>query len=185
MSHLETLLLALGLAMDATAVAAAKGLASPRLRARDALLVCVLFGGFQALMPALGWLAGTGIGPWVQGYSRWIAFALLSLVGGKMLWEARHQEQESEEKSTDFSLPTLLFLAVATSLDALAVGITLPLVRAPLGRTVAVIGVVTAASSLAGLLLGRTLGARAGRRFDVLGGLVLLGIGLELLLARG
>jgi len=181
------LLLAVGLAMDATAVAATRGMAAKRVRVRDALLVGGLFGGFQALMPLLGWLIGARLEAWIGNWDYWLAFALLVGVGGKMLWEARGGESESEgEANTNgrdpFGLKVMLLLAVATSIDAWAVGITLPILGAPLVLSLVVIGVTTAVLSLLGLSVGRRFGSVLGRRLDVVGGLVLVGMGVKLLL---
>jgi putative Mn2+ efflux pump MntP len=182
MSFSAILLLAVGLAMDATAVSAARGLATPRILPRHVVLVALFFGGFQALMPLLGWFAGARIGPLVQTWSHWIAFVLLSGIGAKMLWESRGTEEPSEEKvEALFELPVMLVLAVATSIDALAVGFTLPMLGAPLVLSVVTIGVTTAALSALGLFAGRRFGALLGRRLDAAGGLVLIGIGAKIL----
>lgn len=177
------LLLAVGLAMDATAVAATRGMAATRIRARDALLVAGLFGGFQALMPLLGFLIGARLDAWLGGWDYWVAFALLAGVGLKMLWEARRGEGEASTNGRDpFGFKVMLVLAVATSIDAWAVGITLPILRAPLVPSLLVIGITTAVLSLVGLGVGRRFGSVLGRRLDVFGGLVLVGMGVKLLL---
>jgi len=177
-------LLALGLAMDATAVSAARGLAVPAIRARHVLLVATFFGGFQALMPVIGWLLGSRIGPLVEAWDHWIAFILLGFVGGKMIWEARGgADDESDESAMvdHFALRPMLVLAIATSIDALAVGITLPMLDAPLLLSVTTIGVVTALLSIAGLFAGRRFGAMLGKRLDFAGGVVLIGLGVKIL----
>lgn len=174
-------LLAIGLAMDATAVAGARGMAAQRIRARHVWLVACLFGGFQALMPVLGWLIGASIGPLVQAWDHWIAFLVLAAIGGKMIWEASRADTEVERDAKDpFRLKVMLALAVATSIDALAVGLTLPMMGAPLLVSVLVIGVTTAVLSAIGLFAGRRFGAILGKRLDVVGGVVLIGIGLRL-----
>ncbi len=124
MTFQAIVLLALGLAMDATAVAAARGLAAPRLRARDVALVAALFGGFQALMPLIGWLVGTTVGPLVERWQHWVVFVLLGGIGARMLWEAREAADETDTRGDHdvFDLRVLLLLAVATSIDALAAG---------------------------------------------------------------
>lgn len=181
MSFASILLLAVGLAMDATAVSAARGLAVQRVRPRDVLLVATLFGGFQALMPLLGWLLGSRLGPLVQAWDHWIAFVLLGAIGGRMLWEARGAPEASSEPRDPFGLRVMLVLSVATSIDAFAVGITLPMLDAPLALSLATIGVTTAALSAVGVLAGRRFGTLLGRRLDVLGGLVLIGLGTRIL----
>jgi len=176
------LLLALALAMDATAVAAARAMLVPRLQARHVLLVAVLFGGFQALMPLLGWFAGSRLGPFVQTFAHWIAFLVLGAIGAKMLWEARTTQAEKATSGSDpFALPVMLTLAVATSIDALAVGVTLPMLGAPLGLSLATIGVTAALLSVAGLFLGRVVGSVLGKRLDVAGGVVLIALGCKVL----
>ncbi len=147
MSFSAILLLALGLAMDATAVSAARGLATPRILPRHVILVAVFFGGFQALMPLVGWLVGSHLGPLVQAWDHWIAFVLLGAIGGKMLWEARATQNEGEADAPEadlFGMKVMLVLAIATSIDALAAGITLPMLNAPFVLAIATIGITTA-----------------------------------------
>jgi len=178
MSFGGVLALALALAMDATAVAGARGLAAPVVRLRDALLVGGLFGGAQALMPAIGWLLGDRLGPWVADWDHWVAFALLAGIGTKMLWEAR---QPAAAADGGLQLRVLLALALATSVDAFAAGITLPMIGAPLVLSLVTIGVTTALLSAAAVLLGRRFGARWGRRLDALGGTALILLGVKIL----
>jgi putative Mn2+ efflux pump MntP len=190
LSFPSLLLLATGLAMDAMAVAAARGLAVPRLYARHVVVVAAFFGGFQALMPLVGWLlgafVGARIGTVLQDVDHWIAFALLAGLGGKMLWEARGSDEDDDDDGAPdpdpFRLRVMLALAVATSIDALAVGITLPMLGAELVAAVVTIGVTTAVLSSLGLFLGRRFGAALGSRLDVAGGLVLIGLGAKILL---
>lgn len=174
-------MLAVGLAMDAMAVAAARGVAVARVRVRDVVLVACLFGGFQALMPLLGWVAGSWLGPSIAAWDHWIAFVLLSGIGAKMLWEARG-DVEAQETEDALGLRVLFGLAIATSIDAFAAGITLPMMGAAVGPTVATIGAITALLSALGLFVGRKLGAMVGRKLDALGGVILIGLGLKTLL---
>ena len=177
------LALSVGLAMDATAVSAARGMAVPKIRPRHLALVALFFGGFQALMPVIGWLVGSRVGPLVEAWDHWIAFVLLAGIGGKMLWESRDPKAAAAQRNEDelFGLRVMLPLAVATSIDALAVGITLPMLDAPFALSVVTIGVTTALMCVAGLLLGRRAGAMLGRRLDMLGGLILIGLGVKIL----
>lgn len=180
------LLLAVGLAMDATAVAAARGLAVPEVRQRHMLLVALFFGGAQALMPLIGWLVGARVGPIVQAWDHWIVFVLLTGLGGKMVYEARRGDDDADgaDDSTSadpFALRVMLVLAVATSIDALAVGFTLPMMQAPLLLSLVTIGVTTAVLSVVGLLLGRRFGAMLGPRLDLAGGVVLILLGTKVL----
>ena len=182
MSFGAILLLAVGLAMDAAAVAAARGLATPRLRVRHVLLVSAFFGGFQALMPLIGWIAGTRAGPLIEAWDHWLAFALLVGIGGKMLWEARSPKNADTRAEEElYGLKVMLGLAVATSIDALAAGVTLPVFGAPLGLSLVTIGVTTAVLSGVGLFAGRRFGAALGSRLDVVGGVVLVGLGVKVL----
>ena len=183
MSFFSILMLALGLAMDATAVAVAKGFSAPKLAVRHYLLIALYFGGFQALMPLLGWLVGHQIGGAVAAYDHWIAFVLLSGLGSKMLWEASRESDGEDVPSTDdaFGHRALFGLAIATSIDALVVGVTLPMLHAPLVMTIATIGVVTALLSALGLGLGRRIGAFVGNRLDAAGGIVLILLGISIL----
>jgi putative Mn2+ efflux pump MntP len=177
------LMLAVGLAMDATAVAAAQGLAARRVHARHVLLVALMFGGFQALMPLVGFVVGIRLGPLVQAWDHWIAFVLLSALGAKMLLSSMQTHEESAEPPRDpFGLRALTVMAVATSIDALAVGVTLPMLDAPLLTSLATIGITTALLSGVGLLLGRRFGSMLGPRLDVIGGLVLIGLGTKILI---
>lgn len=178
------LLLAFGLSMDAMAVAAARGLVVKRVGLRHVALVAGFFGGFQALMPLFGYLLGRQVGKFIQAWDHWLIFAVLGAIGGKMLWEAFHQddEQKSLSEAEAFGLRVMLMLAVATSIDALAAGFTLPLLGAPLGVSILAIGVTTAALSAAGLFAGHRFGAALGSRLDAVGGLVLIGIGTKTLI---
>jgi putative Mn2+ efflux pump MntP len=182
-SSWTVLVLAFGLAMDATAVAASRGLASRSVGWRQALIVAVFFGGSQALMPLIGYAVGSRFGAAVAAWDHWIAFVLLGIIGGKMLWESRgaHDDDKPRAETNLFALPAMAVLAVATSIDALAVGTTLPMLNAPLTVSIATIGVVTAILSALGLFAGRKFGAALGPRLDAVGGVVLIGIGTKIL----
>ena len=184
MSFGAVLALAVGLAMDATAVSAARGLSTPRILPRHVLLVALFFGGFQALMPLLGWLVGSRMGPLVTAWDHWIAFALLAAIGGKMLWEARGAASEAPQTpgADRFDLKVMFVLGVATSIDALAAGITLPMLNAPMLLSFVTIGATTALLSALGLFAGRRFGAMLGKRLDMAGGLVLIALGTKILL---
>ncbi|MFO0727278.1 MAG: manganese efflux pump MntP family protein [Myxococcota bacterium] len=174
--------LAIGLSMDAMAVAATRGLAAPAIGVREVARVSLFFGGFQAGMPLLGWAIGQRLGPLVEAWQQWIAFVLLVAIGGKMLWEARGEEEAPEETSDLFGLRVMTVLAIATSIDAFAVGVTLPMLKAPMAVSLISIGCTTAVLSALGLFLGRRFGSMLGRRLDAIGGLVLIGLGFKLLL---
>ena len=177
--------LALGLSMDAMAVAAARGLATPHVRAVHVVKIALFFGGFQALMPLLGWMIGAAFGEHVRAWDHWIAFVLLGAIGLKMLWDARpgaHADDEAAPSSDPFAPRVLLVLSIATSIDALAAGVTLPMLEAPMLVTLSTIGVTTAVLSAIGLLVGRRFGAMLGKRLDVIGGLALVGLGTKILI---
>jgi len=178
---LSLLGLATGLSMDCAAVAAVRGLSSPRLRWRNVLWMSGMFGGFQALMPVLGFLLGASLGPLVERWDHWIAFLLLGGIGGKMLHEALHGEEDESETADPFRWGILFGLAVATSIDSFAAGIVLPMLGAPLLFSVALIGATAFAFTAFGLWAGRRFGGIFGRRLDALGGVVLIGLAVKTL----
>jgi putative Mn2+ efflux pump MntP len=169
--------LAFGLAMDASAVCAARAIGA-RSR-RELLILPLLFGGFQAGMAALGWLAGRVAGPYIAAWDHWVAFVLLVLVGGHMIVEAWRGDDDEERPG---SLMLYLALAVATSIDAAAAGITLPLVPVPPAVALAIIGAVTVVCCVAGYASGRALGRKVGTRLGILGGGVLVAMGIDILI---
>jgi putative Mn2+ efflux pump MntP len=176
--------LAVGLAMDATAVAAAKGLATPRVRAGHVAKVALWFGGFQALMPLVGYAVGAKAGGYVERWDHWIAFALLAGLGLKMLheaWSSGGDDDAAVAGPDPFGTRVMVILAIATSIDALAAGLTLPMLGVSAAVSVATIGITTAALSAAGLLVGRRFGSALGKRLDAFGGLVLIGLGAKIL----
>ena len=170
--------------MDAAAVSAARGIATPRIAMRHIALVAAFFGGFQALMPMIGWVLGARLGPYIQAWDHWIAFALLGGIGGKMLWEAREDDDGESPVGAEaelYGLRVMLLLAVATSIDALAVGVTLPMLNAPFLTSMLTIGLTTATLSVAALFAGKRFGHLLGKRMDVVGGLVLIALGAKIL----
>ncbi|MDP2343964.1 MAG: manganese efflux pump MntP family protein [Deltaproteobacteria bacterium] len=175
------LALAVALSMDATAVAAARGLAATSVRVRDAATVAVLFGGAQFAMPLIGWFFGSRLGPYVAAIDHWIAFVLLSVLGAKMIYEARRAKEDAVPAPAPFAFRSLIVLAFATSIDALAAGLTLPLLGFPPLMSAAVIGGVTAVFSGAGTYVGRRAGTRLGTRLEWLGGLLLIVLGVKIL----
>ncbi len=181
MEFATTLLIAVGLAMDAFAVAISGGTGVREDRCRYALVVGALFGGFQAGMPVLGWLGGASITSIIGVYGRWIAFLLLVLIGGKMLIEAVRGDGDGVQFAGG-SMTTLLVLAIATSIDALAVGVTFALLDTPILWPAITIGVVTFAISAAGVLIGSTFSRVSGRKAGILGGVILIALGLRILL---
>lgn len=177
---LSLLGIAVGLAMDAFAVSIAAGLTVAKVTPRHVFRIAFHFGLFQFMMPIIGWLVGGQVAAYFGTYDHWVAFALLVFVGGKMLWEAR-----SEEKSEDSRDPTrglmLLTLSIATSLDALAVGMSMALLGVSVWIPAVVIGVITAALSAIGITFGGRIGPRWEHWAEAAGGIVLILIGLKIL----
>lgn len=171
--------LAFGLAMDATAVAAARGLGARGWQ--EGATLALLFGGFQAGMAALGWIAGLWVGPYIVAWDHWVAFGLLAAIGGKMLYEAWRGGDDAPQAPPGAAL--YLGLAVATSIDAAAAGLTLPMVPVAPWLALTLIGAVTAACSAVGYAVGRSAGELLGSKLELVGGVVLIGIGVKLLLA--
>lgn len=180
-SYLQIVLLSVGLAMDATAVAAARGAASRTIQPRDVWLPAFLFGSAQAVMPTLGWALGSELGDWVAAFDHWFAFVVMGGLGAKMLHEGRELEGADERKVAR-GIGALLMLALATSVDAFAVGLTLPMLDAPFALSIITIGAVTTMLSAAGVLLGRRMGRMLGPRLDMFGGAVLILLGCKILI---
>ena len=178
---LELFLIAVGLSMDAFAVSVCKGLSTQTLQRRHYLIVGAWFGGFQALMPTLGYLLGTTFERYITSVDHWVAFVLLCLIGGNMLKEGFSKEQQ--EESTSFDFKSMLPLALATSVDALAVGITFALLPdVHIFRAVGLIGAITFCLSAAGLKVGNIFGLRYKSRAEIVGGIILILIGVKILL---
>lgn len=173
--------IALALAMDAFAVALAAGAVLNPLTRRHLFRLGFHFGLFQALMPIGGWLIGMAVQKWISAYDHWIAFALLAFVGGRMILEA-FDDNKGKAASDPTRGLTMVILSVATSIDALAVGLSLAMLRVSVWGPAAVIGVVAGVLTVFGMLLGRRLGGNWGKRVEVCGGLVLFIIGLKILL---
>jgi putative Mn2+ efflux pump MntP len=172
----------LALAMDAFAVALGAGLVLPALTGRHLFRLGFHFGLFQALMPVLGWLAGLTVQHHIAAYDHWIAFGLLGLIGTKMIRESFNDDHEQRRAVDPTRGWTLVVLSVATSIDALAVGLTLAVLEISIWIPAVVIGIVCGGLTLAGMFLGRRIGANWGKRVERLGGLVLLLIGCKILL---
>jgi len=180
MSIWELFVIAVGLSMDAFAVSVCKGLSAGRVRLGHALTAGIWFGGFQALMPFLGWLLGSRFQSFISSVDHWIAFLLLGLIGLNMVRESRSQEEE--EVGASFAPKAMLPLAVATSIDALAVGVTFAFLRVDILPAVLFIGCTTLALSAAGVKAGSVFGARYRARAELFGGLVLILMGVKILL---
>ena len=182
MDILTLLGIAVALAMDAFAVALAAGLTLPRLTGRHLFRFGFHFGLFQALMPVIGWLAGVTVRGYIEDFDHWLAFGLLTLVGGKMLWEALHGEAEDAREGDPTRGLSLVMLSIATSIDALAVGLSLAILGLTIWTPALVIGLVAGILTVCGMLLGRRLGQAWGTRVEICGGLVLIAIGIKIVL---
>jgi putative Mn2+ efflux pump MntP len=182
MSLIEILLLGVGLSMDAFAVSICKGLAMKRITAGKAAVVGLWFGGFQALMPLIGYLAGSAFSGHIQKIDHWIAFLLLGIIGGNMLKESFHKDDCHCDLEPDFSFMTMLGLAVATSIDALAIGVSLAFLKVNILTAVALIGVTTFCFSAVGVVIGKQFGARYKSKAEFTGGFILVAMGLKILL---
>ncbi len=179
MGFVELLLIAVGLSMDAFAVSVCKGLSVWDLEPKHAVLAGVWFGGFQALMPLLGWLLGIRFESLITSIDHWIAFVLLAVIGGNMIKEAFG---EPDEQSDDFGVKTMFLMAVATSIDALAVGISFAFLSVDIVPAASLIGVTTCLLSALGIYIGHYFGLRFKAKAEFVGGIILIGIGLKILL---
>ena len=185
MTLLEIFLICISLSMDAFAVAICKGLAMPdKVDRKGALLIALYFGVFQAVMPALGWLLGSQFARYVTQMAPWIAFVLLAWIGGSMIRESLSKEEKEEAEMGAVSHKELLVLAVATSIDALAVGVTFSMLElaVSVGAAVALIGCTTFVISLGGVYVGNVFGARYKGKAEFVGGAILILIGVKILL---
>ncbi len=182
MSFFELGLIAVGLSMDAFAVAVCKGLGMQRIEKRDALLLGLFFGGFQALMPLLGYLLGSSFAGYIERWDHWIAFVLLAFIGGNMIRESCEGEEEDCGCYEPLRYRELFTLAVATSIDALAVGVSFAFLYVPIVPAVSLIGCTTFVLTIAGVCVGHIFGARYKSRAELTGGIILLLIGGKILL---
>ena len=180
MTFWEILLLAIGVSMDAFAVSIGKGLMAKRASWREALTVGLWFGGFQALMPVIGYYLGISFADLVTKIDHWIAFGLLVLIGGNMIREALRKDDDKPMDSS-FGFRTMLVLAIATSIDALALGISFAFLGTNLWRAILIIGLTTFAFSVVGLLIGKKVGTRFHAGAEILGGIILIAIGVKIL----
>lgn len=180
-AYINILIIAVSLALDAVSVSVASGVKAKHATIRDALKIAFFFGVFQAVMPLIGWGIGTLFEDIIASYSNWIAFILLTLVGFNMIHDALKNEEEHQKNILNTKI--LLALAVATSIDALVVGVTLDLIDVPLLLSVGIIGVVTFILSFLGFLFGKKLGTFFQGKVEVIGGVALIAIGVKMLLS--
>lgn len=182
---IELFLLGVGLSMDAFAVSVCKGLGMRKLNKKQALIIGLYFGGFQALMPFVGWLLGSQFQKYITSIDHWIAFILLGFIGGKMMIEAVREWNEEEVvdvMDAPIDHKNMLVLAVATSIDALTVGITFAFLGTPIVEAISIIGITTMVISIAGVVVGNFFGSRYKSKAEFIGGLILVLLGLKILL---
>lgn len=186
MVFLELFLMGVGLSMDAFAVSICKGLSMRKVNRQQTLVIGLFFGGFQALMPFIGWLLGSQFEQYITGIDHWIAFVLLGYIGGKMILEALKPAEPDEigEMDAPLDLKEMLGLAVATSIDALAVGITFAFLDYPIAPAISIIGVTTFSISVCGVYVGNFFGNKYKNRAEFAGGLILVLLGLRILLSH-
>ena len=178
-------LIAFGLAMDAFAVSISAGIILKKITFRQFFRLSFHFGLFQALMPVIGWLAGLTVEKTIKAYDHWIAFGLLAFIGGKMIYEAFKEEEEEEEDEAKVDPTkgmTMVILSVATSIDALAVGFSLALLRVNIWFPSIIIGIVALIMSVTGMYIGKYVGILFGKRVSIVGGIILFIIGIKILI---
>lgn len=185
MRFIELFLIGVGLSMDAFAAAICQGLSMTRIKWGHALTVGLYFGGFQALMPFIGWMLGSQFADRIQQYDHWIAFILLVLIGGNMIREALSgDEEDAAQAETDLRLDhkKLFLMAIATSIDALAIGVTFAFLETAILPAIGIIGCTTFCISVAGVAVGCWFGARYKKRAEITGGAILVLLGIKILL---
>ncbi|MGN0521107.1 MAG: manganese efflux pump MntP family protein [Eubacterium sp.] len=180
MGFAELFLIAVGLSMDAFAVAVCKGLKMQKLNYKQMGLIALFFGGFQALMPLIGWILGKQFEKYITSIDHWIAFVLLAFIGGKMVYDSFKNDDDGDDKP--FDIKELFMLAIATSIDALAVGITFAFLHTSIWSSIALIGATTFILSAAGVFIGHKFGAKYKNKAELAGGIILILIGLKILL---
>ena len=179
MSLVELFLIGLSLSMDAFAVSICKGLSVGEIKPKHMILAGAWFGGFQALMPLIGYFLGSTFEQYVTNYDHWVAFALLAVIGGSMIKESRDKDSD---QNASFAFMTMLVLSVATSIDALAVGITFAFLKVNIIVAVSIIGVTTFACSAAGIKIGSVFGIKYKSKAELFGGIVLIALGTKILI---
>ena len=184
MSFQEIFLIGVGLSMDAFAVALCKGLNMKKVNYVHTVIIALFFGGFQAVMPLLGWFLGKNFESYIKSVDHWIAFALLAYIGGKMAYEAikGDDEDETSAEGDKLDLKELTIMAIATSIDALAVGITFAFLQVSIVSSVTIIGITTFVLSIIGVMIGNRFGMKFKSKAEIAGGIILILIGLKILL---
>jgi len=182
MSYQEIFFIGVGLSMDAFAVALCKGLNMRKVNYWHTAVIALFFGGFQAIMPFLGWALGKQFKGYIVSVDHWIAFALLLYIGGKMIYESRKGDEKEEDREERLDLKELTIMAVATSIDALAVGITLAFLEVSIFSSITIIGITTFCLSIVGVMIGNRFGMKFKAKAEIAGGAILILIGIKILL---
>lgn len=184
MGFVELFLIGVGLSMDAFAVSICKGLNMKKINYKHALIIGGFFGGFQALMPLLGWALGSQFEQYIESVDHWIAFILLAFIGGKMVYDSIKGGDDDEESSHQdkLDIKELFMLAVATSIDALAVGVTFAFLKVSIVPSITLIGITTFVISVGGVVIGNRFGSKYKNKAEIAGGMILILIGLKILL---
>lgn len=183
MGFVELFLIGVGLSMDAFAVSICKGLNMKKINYKHALIIGGFFGGFQALMPFLGWALGSRFEQYIESIDHWIAFILLTFIGGKMVYESIKGGDDEESSHEDkLDLKELFILAVATSIDALAAGVTFAFLEVSIVPSITLIGITTFVISVGGVVIGNRFGSKYKNKAEIAGGIILILIGLKILL---
>lgn len=180
MNLFEIFLVGIGLAMDAFAVSVCKGLSMKKMNWKSAIIIALYFGIFQAGMPIIGYFLGTAFSSFVENIDHWIAFILLSIIGGNMIKEST--DDETEKRNDKVDLKTMILLAIATSIDALAIGVTFAFFKTNIALAVTVIGLITFMLSIFGVKIGNRFGDKFQNKAELAGGIILILIGLKILL---
>lgn len=184
MNLLELFILAIGLSMDAFAVAISKGLSMKKMSLKNALIIGLYFGIFQAGMPLIGYFLGTRFEDKITTFDHWIAFFLLGFIGVNMIKEALSPDEEKDEEDVSLGFKTMSLLAIATSIDALAVGVTFAFFKVNIISAVSFIGIITFTLSILGVKIGNVFGSKYKSKAELAGGLILIGMGIKILLSH-
>jgi putative Mn2+ efflux pump MntP len=180
MDSFSTIFLAVGLAADAFAVSLTSGIMIQRIKLNKALKIALFFGAFQCLMPLIGWALGINFSNLIASIDHWIAFTLLGFIGGKMIYESLHEEEK--ERYNPLDNYTLLALAIATSIDAFAAGLGLSFLKSSIILAATLIGIITFGLSFIGVFIGHKIGDKLSNKIEIIGGIILMGIGSKILL---
>jgi len=181
MDFLTLLFIAIGLSFDTFAVSVSTGLMVCEIRFWQAVRVAFILALFQGIMPCIGWLFGSQIAHFIADYDHWIAFVLLAILGGKMIWESFEKEDTTKKNCNPLKLSLVVGMAIATSIDALVVGVSFAFLKMNILWAAVVIGTITFLVAMLGMLFGKKIGTKLGKKMEIIGGLMLIAIGLKIL----